>query len=352
MIASPPTGQPSIVDQAIAVLKDGDKVRGAELLAQVIQRDPNNELAWLWLSAIVGTAAERRFCLERVQAINPQNAAVQRGLQTLPAGTQPPAMARDGRAKRCTFPGCHTTITNAGHTYCYGHWIAVYRPPARIPSATVQAEPIPQLFSASTLAERLALHDYNVNLMLAEIGWISKEPQGWKATDQGSALGAVQKFDTQTGTAYVLWPETMLTNTQLLATIRALKGTSEPAPKSDSGFRKKFPAKHRTTDGHLVRSKAEVLIDNWLYMMGIVHAYERRLPIEEEVYCDFYVPAGKVYIEYWGLENDPKYLARKQAKQELYRKYQLNLIELNDDHIRNVDDELPKLLLKFGVVVS
>jgi hypothetical protein len=138
----------------------------------------------------------------------------------------------------------------------------------------------------------------------------------------------------------------------LLATVRALKGTSEPAPKSDSGFRKKFPAKHRTTDGHLVRSKAEVLIDNWLYMTGIVHAYERRLPIEEEVYCDFYVPAGKVYIEYWGLENDPKYLARKQAKQDLYRKYQLNLIELNDEHMRNVDDELPKLLLKFGVVVS
>src|SRR4051812_17312413 len=108
MIASPPTSQATTIDQAIAVLKDGDNVRGAELLAQVIQRDPNNELAWLWLSAIVGTAAERRFCLERVLAINPQNAAVQRGLQTLPAGTQPPAMARDGRAKRCTFPGCHT----------------------------------------------------------------------------------------------------------------------------------------------------------------------------------------------------------------------------------------------------
>jgi hypothetical protein len=45
------------------------------------------------------------------------------------------------------------------------------------------------------------------------------------------------------------------------------------------GVRKKFPDKHRSTDGHLVRSKAEVLIDNWLYMAGIVQAYERRLPI-------------------------------------------------------------------------
>jgi hypothetical protein len=48
----------------------------------------------------------------------------------------------------------------------------------------------------------------------------------------------------------------------------------------------------------MVRSRAEVLIDNWLYMQGIVHAYERRLPIEEECYCDFYLPKG-VYIEFW-----------------------------------------------------
>ena len=37
----------------------------------------------------------------------------------------------------------------------------------------------------------------------------------------------------------------------------------------------------------MVRSKAEQIIDNWLYHKGIVHAYERRVPIEEEVYCDF-----------------------------------------------------------------
>ena len=87
-------------------------------------------------------------------------------------------------------------------------------------------------------------------------------------------------------------------------------------------------------------------------MAGVVHAYERRLPIEEEMYCDFYVPAGKVYIEYWGYNNDPDYATRKKVKQELYKKYELNLIELSDEHIRNLDDYLPKMLLKFGVVVS
>lgn len=87
-------------------------------------------------------------------------------------------------------------------------------------------------------------------------------------------------------------------------------------------------------------------------MSGLVHAYERLLPIEEEVYCDFYIPSGKVYIEYWGIENDQKYEDRKQVKREIYKKYNFNLIELTEGHIKNLDDELPKLLLRHKVEVS
>lgn len=75
----------------------------------------------------------------------------------------------------------------------------------------------------------------------------------------------------------------------------------------------------------------------------------RKLPIEEDVYSDFYIPTGKVYIEYWGYENDQKYLARKQKKIELYKKYCFNLIELQDKEVQNLDDVLPRLLLKYGV---
>ena len=92
-----------------------------------------------------------------------------------------------------------------------------------------------------------------------------------------------------------------------------------------------------------------MLIDNWLYMFEIVHAYERKLPVEEDVYCDFYIPTGKVYIEYWGYENDEKYLNRKKKKKEIYEKYNLNLIELEDKDVQNLDDVLPKYLLTFGI---
>jgi hypothetical protein len=84
-------------------------------------------------------------------------------------------------------------------------------------------------------------------------------------------------------------------------------------------------------------------------MSEIVHAYERKLPIEEDVYCDFYLPVGKVYIEYWGFDNDEKYTKRKEQKLKIYEKYGFSLIELNDSDIQNLDDVFPRKLLKFGI---
>jgi len=115
----------------------------------------------------------------------------------------------------------------------------------------------------------------------------------------------------------------------------------------ESNFRTKFPPQFRTEDGHMVRSKAEQIIDNWLYHKGIVHAYERRVPIEEEVYCDFFIPIGqKVWIEFWGLE-ETKYLKRKTLKKKFYEAHKKNLIELTDKDIENLDDIMPIKLRKF-----
>lgn len=97
----------------------------------------------------------------------------------------------------------------------------------------------------------------------------------------------------------------------------------------------------------MVRSKAEQIIDNWLYHKGIVHAYERRVPIEDEIYCDFFIPIGqKVWIEYWGLEEE-KYTKRKESKKRFYEKNQKKLIELVDKDIENLDDVMPIKLRPF-----
>jgi len=208
------------------------------------------------------------------------------------------------------------------------------------------------LITSSIIGKYFQLTANKTNYIISELGWIEKGIKGWTITKQGEKQGGLQSEDFRSGIPYVEWPESILRNKSLNETIDHLKGNfkaPEKQKKTKEDFREKFEAKHRATDGHFVRSRAEMLIDNWLYMAEIVHAYERKLPIEEDVYSDFYIPTGKVYIEFWGLENDPKYRARKEKKIEIYKKYGFNLIELQDKEVQNLDDFLPRLLLKFGV---
>jgi len=208
--------------------------------------------------------------------------------------------------------------------------------------------------NATVLSQILKVSKLRINPILSELGWLERDRKGWVLTKLGESIGGKQLEYEKTGIPYVTWPENILSNKSLIETFKQINGElfeekEESVNESDTSFRDKFQAKHRAADGHFVRSKAEMLIDNWLYMSEIVHAYERKLPIEEDVYCDFYLPVGKVYIEYWGLENDSKYTERKKSKLEIYRKYGFNLIELTDTDIQNLDDVFPKKLLRFGI---
>ena len=204
--------------------------------------------------------------------------------------------------------------------------------------------------STSALAKKLSISKQQLDELLLAAKYIMKDKEGYILTDLG-----IQKENSKNGIPYVEWDKSIFNNNAFLSALQEVNGEAGESTQKkiddskDSNFREKFIAKHRATDGHMVRSKAEMLIDNWLYMAEIVHAYERKLPIEEEVYCDFYIPTGKVYIEFWGLENDSKYTARKEKKKEIYKKYGFKLIELTDEEVFNLDDVLPKMLLKFGV---
>ncbi len=71
------------LEQAITAAKTGDKARARELLNAILERQPDNATAWLWLSGAVETIDERRKCLERVLAIDPDNVHARRGLQVI-----------------------------------------------------------------------------------------------------------------------------------------------------------------------------------------------------------------------------------------------------------------------------
>jgi len=218
-----------------------------------------------------------------------------------------------------------------------------------------------ELLTATKIGRFFEIPGGKINRLLSELGWIAKDIKGWQITELGKRLGGVQSKDKVSGVPCVRWPGSIVSNKMLVTSVGEAKGEVsppievKPLPVAPDGleFREKFEAKLRADDGHGVKSKAEVIIDNWLYHSRIAHAYERKVPIEEAQYCDFFINSGKgVYIEYWGEGSDPKYLSRKEKKRETYKKYGLQLIELTDKEIENLDDVLPRKLLKFGISIE
>lgn len=228
-----------------------------------------------------------------------------------------------------------------------------------------QSNETPRLLSATVIGKHFNISSQRINLILSELGLIEKDVVGWDITKLGKSIGGKQLEHETSGGSYVIWPETILKNKNLLEFFKESSIEQQPEIKPSNvsvpsstlntteyhdSFREKFPALQRTLDGHYVRSKSEMLIDNFLYINGIVHAYERKLPIEEDVYCDFYIPSGKrgpqMYIEFWGLENDQKYLDRKNKKIDIYKKYEFPLIELTEPEMNNLEEVLTRKLIQ------
>lgn len=211
------------------------------------------------------------------------------------------------------------------------------------------------LLNATKIGEYYNISNRKVNIYLSDLGWINKKRDGWELTREGKKNGGKQ-LELKNGVPFVLWEESILSNKHLKRTIDIGEGNLLEEEEEKEGtteefmdFRKKYPPSKRTSDGHYVRSRAELLIDNFFYQNRITHAYEKKLNIDEHLYCDFYLPENDIYIEYWGMEENTQYLARKKEKLEIYAKYGFKLIELHDSDIDNIDEILETKLRKNGV---
>ncbi|MCL2522240.1 MAG: hypothetical protein FWE36_05200 [Erysipelotrichales bacterium] len=65
-----------------------------------------------------------------------------------------------------------------------------------------------------------------------------------------------------------------------------------------------YEGKHTCDDGHIVKSKSEMTIDDYLFRKNIKHAYEKEFRVSMDLHLkpDFYLQDQKVYLEHWGLE--------------------------------------------------
>jgi hypothetical protein len=79
-----------LYEGALAVL-EGRRDEGRELLLRVIERDEQNEQAWLWLSGAVDDPEDQQVALENVLALNPASRPAQDGLQYLRRRAEQPA---------------------------------------------------------------------------------------------------------------------------------------------------------------------------------------------------------------------------------------------------------------------
>ena len=322
----------------------------------------------LWSPTLIGHQARRRpqAAVQAVQWVPSVLTGVARTPSVL--GGVYKSLRSAWSMVQCRGAGCTAEVTKEGHYLCYSCWRKQNGKggeSAQNPSSIWASNE--GSLTATKIGEHFGVSGQEVNLLLNELGWMYKprHGKGWKSTKQGRKQGARPAEVKQSGVPYVLWPEKILSSRALRRAVADFnvadfKGEDIPAPEAAAGstesevgdFRKKFPANYRCMDGHCVRSRAEAMIDNWLYTNNISHAYERKLPIEEDVYSDFFIRTGNVYIEFWGMESDEKYARRKAVKQRSYRKNGFNLIELNDENLNNLDDVLTRKLLKFNVRVD
>lgn len=80
---------------AIQLVKEGNKIEGGRILAKLVKVEPNNEQAWLWLSACVVPIEQKQYCLKQALRINPNNEDAKKQLDRLdefqPVFNTPPA---------------------------------------------------------------------------------------------------------------------------------------------------------------------------------------------------------------------------------------------------------------------
>lgn len=124
----------------------------------------------------------------------------------------------------------------------------------------------------------------------------------------------------------------------------------------DENYEGRFVCK----DGHVVKSKSEREIDNYLFSKGIPHAYERVLPYgkteKEVLHPDFLLPNylgfGKdVYIEHWGYDdNNRDYTKTRKFKMPIYEKLGITLIcTYEKTDASNIDAALERKLNKINI---
>lgn len=71
------------IRNAVQFIKQGDKRNAGIILQEIVKENPSNENAWLYLAYCVAKIEHKRYCLEKIITINPNNLHAQKALKDL-----------------------------------------------------------------------------------------------------------------------------------------------------------------------------------------------------------------------------------------------------------------------------
>lgn len=110
-----------------------------------------------------------------------------------------------------------------------------------------------------------------------------------------------------------------------------------------------YEGSYTCADGHIVKSKSELAIDDYLFRNHIAHSYEQAFPIDSDpthdLHPDFYLPEEDIYIEHWGYdETNKKYTETKNYKLPIYEKFGITLICTTENDMKDINATLSRKL--------
>lgn len=233
------------------------------------------------------------------------------------------------------------------HSKRYGRYIVW--PEALPEHPLLQGMAENRLLNAAQIGRKFGLHAREVRRLLGEIGLLRRGVNGWELSAHGEQLGGVL-MENEGHDGDISWPEILLDNVLVAGQLEYGQRLYQQPENAENDLLAEI-SDYESLDGHHFRSRGEWQICNWLYLAGIVHACQRRLPGHESLHADFWLPEFGVYIEYSGDEHDAAALASSLQRLDVYRQQQWPVIEVRAAHLADLDDVLTRELRRRGVRV-
>lgn len=208
-----------------------------------------------------------------------------------------------------------------------------------------------------------------INRNFAELGLLRLTRRGLELSNLGERFGGRQERDEDNGLLIISWPHEIVDNAVIHRELNRLASDGMVLPETDtSGVpgeagqaevddvapdlfteTEKPKATPQTVsaqrcglDGHAVDSVLQLRVCDWLYEAQYAHARNRRLPVEELLTADFYVPALGLYIECWERDVPTQTLTRRLRTREVCRELDLSYLEIAAADVERIDDLLTR----------